>query len=377
MKRVVLIRSNPVYPDPPVEKMAITLANNNYAVCILAWDRSDNYDEINELISVQGIEVPVIRFGIKAEYGAGIKTLKQLILFQIKVYKWLKQNKESYDIIHAFDFDTGYISMLCAKKIKKKIVYHILDFYVDSHNIRNGVLNKFIKKLEFKVINYSNITVICTEKRNEQILGSYPKKLIVIHNTPLNNFDIDKHFELRGDRSKCRIAYVGILSDSRYIIEIAEFVSKHKNFEFHVGGFGYLEQEIKGYAEQYDNIFFYGKLQYNQTLALESACDIMTAIYDPQVPNHRYAAPNKFYESMMLGKPVIMVKNTGFDDVFASNKIGCLIEYSVEGLESALLYLSNHRNEWKEIGIVEKQLYNEKYSWEVMKKRILSVYAEL
>ena len=34
----------------------------------------------------------------------------------------------------------------------------------------------------------------------------------------------------------------------------------------------------------------------------------MTAIYDPNISNHYYAAPNKFYEALMLGKPLIMVK---------------------------------------------------------------------
>ena len=53
----------------------------------------------------------------------------------------------------------------------------------------------------------------------------------------------------------------------------------------------------------------YGKLQYSQTLALESQCDIRVATYDPSIRNHKYSAPNKFYESLMLGKPIIMAKD--------------------------------------------------------------------
>ena len=52
MKRVVLIRSNPVAPDPPVEKMADALIQNGYSVIILAWDRSKNYKAKETLISV-------------------------------------------------------------------------------------------------------------------------------------------------------------------------------------------------------------------------------------------------------------------------------------------------------------------------------------
>lgn len=65
----------------------------------------------------------------------------------------------------------------------------------------------------------------------------------------------------------------------------------------------------------------------------------MTAIYDPKVPNHRYAAPNKFYEALMLGKPIVMAKNTGFDEIIEENNIGCLIEYSKSGLKMVFIHL--------------------------------------
>lgn len=54
-------------------------------------------------------------------------------------------------------------------------------------------------------------------------------------------------------------------------------------------------------------IFFYGKILYYETLKLESSCDIMADLYDPSNPDNYYAALNKFYEALMLGKPLILV----------------------------------------------------------------------
>ena len=48
MKRVMLIRSNPVNPDPPVEKMADTLLKQGYQVTIVGWDRYGKYDIIHK-----------------------------------------------------------------------------------------------------------------------------------------------------------------------------------------------------------------------------------------------------------------------------------------------------------------------------------------
>ncbi len=91
--------------------------------------------------------------------------------------------------------------------------------------------------------------------------------------------------------NRIRIVYVGILGEGRFIEEIIKFVLSNPEFEFHIGGFGSLELEIKNISSKHDNIIFYGKLQYDKTLELESSCDIMVAIYDPGVKNHIYAAP--------------------------------------------------------------------------------------
>ncbi len=378
MKRVVLLRSNPVNPDPPVEKVADTLIANGYDVTILCWDRNSDEKVIESTLTLQRGSAKWIRFGIPAIFGGGLKkTLKPLMTFQTRLYFWLKKYCNEYDIIHAFDFDTGFVANRIAKKYDKKLVYHILDFYVDSHQLTQGALRNKVKNEEFRVINHADCSIICTEKRMEQIKGSNPKKITVIHNTPKQVDFGKKPIEAELSLDRCKIVYVGILAGSRFIKEMIEFVKDDERFEFHIGGFGNMEEYIFNQAKQCDRIKFYGKLPYEKTLALEKACDIMTAIYDPAVPNHKFAAPNKFYESLMLGKPVVMAKGTGFDEMIEENKIGCLIEYSREGLASGLYALLNQREQWEGIGEKMKALYQNQYSWEEMENRLVALYAGL
>ena len=96
----------------------------------------------------------------------------------------------------------------------------------------------------------------------------------------------------------------------------------------------------------------------------------MTAIYDPSIPNHKYSAPNKFYESLMLDKPLIMVEDTGWDKVIKEEKIGAVIAYSKEGLQAGLKCIQNE----KYLTGKGSLLYEEKYSWSLMEKRILNLY---
>lgn len=377
-KRVVLIRSNPVSPDPPVEKVANTLIANDYDVSIIGWDRGSDIAERNENLTLEHGIVKIIRFGIPAMFDGGIKkNLVPLAKFQIRLYKWLKKHKDEYDIIHSFDFDTGFIANKISIKYNKYLIYHILDFYIDSHNVPSKFLKSKVKNAEFAIINNADVTIICTEKRREQIYGSMPKKLEIIHNTPkaVNQIS-DSYCELRNS-TRCKIVYVGILAGSRFLREIIRFVEQDNRFEFHIGGFGIMENEVAEAAKRCGRIFYYGKLPYDKTLSLEQDCDIMTAIYDPEVPNHKFAAPNKFYESLMLGKPVVMAHNTGFDEIIKSNDIGCLIEFSENGLSIGLNKLIDAKDEWPAMSQRMKKLYKEQYSWAEMERRLIELYAGL
>ena len=377
MKRVILLRSNPVDPDPPVEKAALALLNAGYYVRIIGWDRDADYGLKKGVVQLSGYQVEVIRFGIKAQFSGGIKkNLLPLCSFLMRLRSWLIKNQTTYDIIHAFDFDTGFVASRCAKKFNKKFVYHILDYYVASHGLRKTVLEKPILELENSVINCADGTIICTEKRKEQIAGSSPKRLAVIHNTPAAA-QLKQCESKTAQTGRIKIVYVGILEPSRLLKDIVAVVSDNKSVEFHVGGFGTLEAFFQDMANKFENIYYYGRLSYDQTLSLENECDIMLAIYDPTIDNHRFAAPNKFYESLMLGKPVIMVRGTGMSEIVEETAIGELIEYSGEGFADGVNRLIARKDEWHTIGYRMKEIYQNQYCWDEMERRLVSMYTEI
>ena len=376
MNNIVLIRSNPVRPYPRLEKMANCLAKKGYGVTVLAWDRDTYYEPIEEQLKLKDTTVKIIRIGLKGQFSGGIKkNLKGLIGFQKFIYKWLKKHREEYDVIHAYDFDTGYTALKCAKKFSKKLVYDIPDYYVDSHDLHGTIIGNVVKRLEDSIICCADATIICTEERKNQIAGTTPKKLFVIHNTP----DVEIiPCEQQPASGRLKLVYVGILGKSRFIDKIAETVAARDDCEFHIGGYGAgLEPYFEEMAMKHDNIFYYGRISYDQTIALEQKCDVMCAIYDPAVPNHYYAAPNKFYEALSLGKPLIMAQNTGMASIVEEYGLGEVINYDVEALNLAINRLIEHRAESELIAQRAQKLYEQKYSWRIMEKRIHEIYQSI
>lgn len=371
-KRIIFLRSNPVDPDSRVEKEVNSLIKAGYNVKILAWDRNELYEVREDILNLPSGNVKIYRFGIPAKFGGGIKkNLLPLIKFQLRLSKWLSKFKDQYDIIHACDFDTAFTARKVAKKLNKKLVYDIFDYYVSAFSVPTR-LKKIIEKMDHRLINQADATIICTEKRKEQISGSSPQKLTIIHNSPpvFNK----KKSSLNLDKKKIKIAYVGILQDHRLLRELAEVVIDNDKYELHIGGFGKYEDYFKDLALKHNNVLYYGKIPYLETLELEESCDIMTALYDPSIENHYYAAPNKFYEALMLGKPLIMVKNTGMSEIVSEHSIGELIEYDKSNLIDAIENLVERKDEWENISQKMIKLYKTHYSWDEMERRLKKLY---
>lgn len=370
-KKICIIRSNQVRPDSRVEKEAWSLKNMGYNVHILAWDRDTNVYETDEFIEVAGVKIPITRLGHKATFGEGFKNLKAYLGFQFHMRKWLRRNK--FDVVHACDFDTAFFSQGIVRRNKEKFVFDIFDFlYGEPQNF----MERCVKKAQLNIINRADATIICTEERQKQIVGSNPKKLVVVHNTPAS-VQIGSLSKTIESTDKVKIAYIGILQDYRLLKEITEVVADSKDIEFHIGGFGKYEGYFLEMAKKHKNIFFYGCLSYDRTLALEKQCDVMLAIYDPSIENHRFAAPNKFYEALFLGKPVIMVKGTGMSQIVETQNLGVVIEYSKNGFIDGVNSLIARRDEWSDMSLRMKKLYDQKYSWYEMEKRLEELYEHL
>ena len=170
---------------------------------------------------------------------------------------------------------------------------------------------------------------------------------------------------------------MGILQTDRLLLELLNEFKKHKDLEFHVGGFGIYEKEFSEASAKYSNIFYYGSLKYNQVLELESDCDILFATYNPIIENHRYSAPNKIYEAMALGKPIIVCNDTGIDELVKKNNTGFVIDYNAKDFFDILYKFKDNKKILNDISKNAKRLYSEKYNWNIMEKRLINEYRKL
>lgn len=297
---IFFVRSTDVNPDPRVQKYIDYCTNCSIQYNIIAWDREGN--QLNKKNT--------IFFKNKSAYENGFKNVIKLILWNIFIFKQLFVQKNKIKVIHACDFDTIIPCMIIKLMFKKKLVYDIFDWYVESRNIPRPV-NYLILFFELIAFKLSNKIILCENGRIEQIPFNFKKsKLLILPNIPsfkLVGLNFVKH---KRNQDKLNISYVGVLGKDRGIIEVLEFVSKNPEFEIDVAGFGILEDKVKSYSEKFENISFHGKVSYSKGLQIMLNSDVILALYFKSNSNHLYAAPNKYYESLYLGVPIITTKGT-------------------------------------------------------------------
>lgn len=363
--QIVYIRSANIYDESRATKEIISLASAGHHVHVLGWNRNGSASEkVKEVFSKFSSSVSFDFYDNTLDPQKG-NSITKLLAWDRWVLHTLKHIK-NVDVVHACDFDSGFAAWRYCKAKKKTLVYDIYDYYIDAHHVPKP-LELMIESLEIKIINYAQTTIICTEERREQISKSTPKNLVVICNSP----DVS---DVVSQEEKYDYAYCGSLCDRRLLGEILNIYKDNKKLKMLFAGNGAFKEKLLEISDKFDNVTYLGSIPYADVLKYESASKVISAIYDPVLRNHRLCAPNKFYEAMALGKPIIVCKGTGIDKVVDANNIGIVIDYDAEQFYAALEMLVSNDALRADMGIRAKALYEAQYKWSVMEQRLIALY---
>ena len=378
--RVLIARNSDAPTNANIRRVLEALTSAGHSVVVLSRNRA--CDEslkgyIKKTIKINNLEIDNYELQLSGKTERGMKNFTTLKSYMDILKSWMKGNVDKFDAIHAFDLDTGLVAKKIAKSYNKHLVYHIADFYVDSRAKIPGPLKFIIRSMEYSIINYEDNTIICTEERKDQIAGARPRKLTVVHNTPSIDFDVSSYIDQSMDPDhKLTLAYIGVLSKRRFIDQAVDCMMGMKDSQMILAGGGDLVDFVKERAEKTDNIKYKGKVDYEDTFDIYSKSDLMFAVYNPQIMNHKYSAANKIYEAMLLKKPIIVARGTSMDKIVERYDIGFVIDYDKNEFRDLLYKLEKDRS------IIDKKVENmqgvyENYSWETMKKRLIDVYSDL
>lgn len=362
-----MIRSHPINPDVRIEKEATTLSNAGNEVVILGWGRYGNEEQTKETLSKYCIH----RFQFRAPLGYRIFPF--LPFWWLHVSYWLL--KEKWDVVHAADLDCLIPSLIISKFLSRPIVYDIFDFYSDQVAF-SPALRKIIASIDCYLMKYVDEIILADSSRIHQILQKSYQNVSIIYNSPpmevLNDYCTPKKSDM------FKIFFAGGLSMDRDISSIIRACSDITDIFFEIAGYGHRVPEILKICEQNSRVHFLGQIHYKMVILKTFQADLLFAFYDPKVPNNVYASPNKLFEAMMCGKPILVNSGTSMAKIVSEEKCGLVLEYGdLSLIREAVLKIKNDKKFSENLGKNGKRAFDEKYNWNIMEKRLIKIYKRI
>jgi glycosyltransferase involved in cell wall biosynthesis len=123
------------------------------------------------------------------------------------------------------------------------------------------------------------------------------------------------------------------------------------------------------------NAQYVGFLPYTDYLLLiKNEVDVVLALYDMNIPKNELIYPNKLWESMALGKPII---TNVARDIINETHCGIEVKFNLEEVRKAIEVFRMNPKAMTELGENGRRCFETKYNWEVMKARFIQAYNRL
>lgn len=359
--KIIIIRSKAT--DSAIFKVADTLFKNNFDVELLVWDRQNN-------LNMADYHYKIHNFCLKAPYD------KFTALFYLPlwwIYELFFLLRSSYDIIHVCDLDTLWPAIITKFIKKNTLFYTIYDFY--AYVVPNGSFQKirdliksFIGYIEKVGIRFTNTLFLVDKSRYNEIKGAKINKLVYIYNSP-PDLICKNNVKPNGF---IKIFYGGSITKDRGLKYILDAIEQLNDIKLIVAGNG--EKEIVENIINNEKTEYLGWLSYNEIILKTLESDFIFRFSDPNDPRTKTASPNKLFEAMMCGKPIIMNSEMEISKIVEEEKCGIIVPYgNVNAIKESIIHLkdSNLRDE---LGLNGRNAYENKYSWTIMEKRLLNAY---
>ncbi len=131
-----------------------------------------------------------------------------------------------------------------------------------------------------------------------------------------------------------------------------------------------------GYARQFVTdpaVEYHGRLSPEGAMRLLSECDGSVAMYEPGPKVNELASPNKVYDALCAGRPVIVSKEARISSWVEQQGVGCAAPYGdLPALTEVLTRMRENRGKLGDFAKRARELFCSGYSWASLEPLVLS-----
>ena len=362
-KHITVLVSNDLQHDQRVAKVCNTLLEMGFRITLVGrlLPDSNSFERPYELR----------RFRLPFRKGALFYAALNVRLFFYLLFK-------RTDIIVANDLDTLLPAYLIARMKGKELVYDSHEYFTEAEGLTN---RPFPRKIWLAVEGFIFPKLKHVITVNETIAGIYRAlyhvPVHVVRNVPM----------LRTETVHASRTELGLPSDKRIILLQGAYIDPDRggmelaqSMEFVDGallliiGSGRDLENIKRVVESrklHDRVTFIAKLPFAELQRYTAVADVGVSLDKPLHLNYAYSLPNKLFDYIHAGLPVLVSDLPELRRVVDSYKIGMVVR-RVEPKEIALslkqMFDSGRLESWRKNALMAAQELNWQNEQEVIRK---------
>lgn len=342
-------------------------------------------------LSVYAVGIANKSTGIQQGDGITIRTLKRPIgsgpRFFKRVHKLMVEAIQEVpaSIYHASDLYTLPAQASLAKQHRAKLVYDARELYPHVASTQGRPwIRWFWHILEWRYCRRADLVSTVSPSIAGRMRSTYRiKRPIVLYNVPefksVEPSDIIRN-TLGIHPGTCVILHQGNVQKDRGCFVLAKAMRQVEGAVLVFLGDGPLKGQLKDHVAKEglaDRVRFISKVDPSVLLDYTASADIGVTLLEDTCLNHRFALPNKLFEYLMAGLPVLASDLPEIRKVVNRFEVGELVHPSIpDSVATGLMKLvadAELRNSYKQ----NIPAVFETFSWEQASQEYVSRYKEL
>jgi len=370
--------------------LAQELLKNGYEVTMITINKYQK-ESVKEY-NADGIKV--VSYGIFYNQSMGIKDrLKSFTDFMVKSTRYALKHSKEYDFVFATStpLTVGIPALLAKWFKKKKYIFEVRDLWpevpIQMGAFKNPLIIGLTRWLEKTIYKNAEHVIALSPGMQDGVIKYIPKeKTSMIPNMSKKDefwprekdYDLMKQIGLK--EGYLKVIHFGALGEANGIDTIIESASllKEQKIQFLFLGAGSTEERLKKVIEQKNikNVLFHNRTPMELTSAIVNCCDISLVSFK-DLPILYTNSPNKLFDSLSAGKPIIVNSAGWTKKMVEDNKCGIYCDpKNPQDLADKLVYLNN-RDSLEDMGKNSRRLAEEVYDKSILVEEFSNVFNKI
>lgn len=294
------------------------------------------------------------------------------------IYEFYSLLRIEMDIIHVLNYNSILPAIIVGKIRKIPVVYEIMDTTYNALKLPR-VIRNLIMFVDKKFMKHSDAIILVDECQIKQFRGIPNNNVNVIYDSAIDFWGSETINTRTGDTFV--MLYVGVLYKIRQLNldKLYNAIKEIDGVKLIIAGYGDLVDEIKQWERSSNGkIEYIGRIDYSEALKLSLNADCLVVLRSSHLNTNKYICGSKLWESMMCGRPILVNEGTSTAVKVLKENCGLVVNANaLSELKEKIILMRDNPDLCRRLGENGRRAYEERYSWDIMEKRLLEVYRRL